>query len=43
MRSNLESVLEEVARGLVYIDSNIFIYPIIYDERSKHVRDRDKV
>ena len=32
---------------MVYVDSNIFIYPIIYDERSmrgpKHVRDRDKV
>ena len=31
---------------MVYADSNIFIHPIIYDERSmrepKHVRDRDK-
>ena len=47
MKSNLEKVLKEVARGLVYADSNTFIYPIIYDERSmrrsEHVRDRDKV
>ena len=42
MRSNLEKVLKEVTRGLVYADSNTFIYPIIYDERSmrrsEHVR-----